>query len=168
VIAQGRRWHVRFVDWDRETQAAANVAANNRHITGEFTPELRDILKGLETAMPDVYDQTMMAPLLEDLGRQRRQEAEGEGPAPEYDLSPMPYEHYSYVVLLFRNEIDWATAQDHFKLKKVRDPKNTKRVGLGCVIDGAMYLNEQLGHLWTRDSKLSSPPATGPSSSGER
>jgi hypothetical protein len=69
VIAQGRRWHVRFVDWDPDTQRDANVSANNRHIAGEFTNDLRDILKSLETEMPDVYDQTMMAPLLEDLGR---------------------------------------------------------------------------------------------------
>ena len=34
----GERFVVRFVDWDAVTQRKANIAANNPHIAGTFTP----------------------------------------------------------------------------------------------------------------------------------
>ena len=36
VAPTGERFPVRVVDWDEKTEKAANVAANNPHIAGEF------------------------------------------------------------------------------------------------------------------------------------
>ena len=153
VLVNGQRWHLRLVDWDERTEEAANISANNPHIAGQFTSDVRDILKQLESDIPDIYDQTFMHKIISDLERPTSErDARPSGEA-EYDLSPMPYENYHYVVLLFRNEIDWATAKEHFRLKNVTDPKNTKKIGMGYVIDGKTYLNEQLGHLWSPPSK---------------
>lgn len=49
-------------------------------------------------------------------------------------------EAYDYVVLLFRREIDFVGAQDHFGIKEVKCAFNNG-VGLGRVIDGSEYLS---------------------------
>ncbi|MCI0563624.1 MAG: hypothetical protein MN733_34560, partial [Nitrososphaera sp.] len=54
VIADGERYHYREVNWDEETHAAANIAANNPYISGEFTPELVKLLDDLNISMPDI------------------------------------------------------------------------------------------------------------------
>lgn len=40
VVFNGEAFPIRFVDWDREKQRAANIAANNPHIAGRFTKAL--------------------------------------------------------------------------------------------------------------------------------
>lgn len=47
------RWPVRVVDWTRERQRTANLAANNPHTAGEFTVEVEDILAELEGSMDE-------------------------------------------------------------------------------------------------------------------
>ena len=152
VVVKGRHWQVRFVDLPPVKEKAANVTANNAHIAGAFSADITDLLKEIELESPDLYDQTMMHKILDDVDIGERYSPAGEE-NPEYDLSPLPYENYNYVVLLFKNEIDWATAVDHFQIKKVKDPKNTKKIALGMVIDGAHYLNKTLQHLWKQKSK---------------
>lgn len=49
-----------------------------------------------------------------------------------------------YVVLLFRTDLDWVAAQDHFALQQVDDPFGAKRTGIGRVIDGGAYLKRIL------------------------
>lgn len=44
----GERFRVRFVDWDATKQRMANLAANNRHIAGDFTEDALAQLKELE------------------------------------------------------------------------------------------------------------------------
>jgi hypothetical protein len=51
VTPDGQRYPVRVVEWDELTEKAANVAANNPHIAGEF-------------------DDEALAPLLEEIGDQ--------------------------------------------------------------------------------------------------
>jgi hypothetical protein len=53
-----------------------------------------------------------------------------------------------YIVLEFKNEIDWQRAVDEFGIKKVETPDKNPRIrrrGLGRVIDGAEVL-ERLTH----------------------
>jgi hypothetical protein len=55
-------------------------------------------------------------------------------------------ERFNYVVLLFKTELDWYAAQEHFNIEQERDPLNPythTRVGIGRVIDGGKYLNER-------------------------
>lgn len=56
------------------------------------------------------------------------------------------FEHYDYVVFLFKNELDYLSVIDEFKLKKVDAGfGDTKKVGLGRVINGKELL-ERLKH----------------------
>lgn len=61
---------------------------------------------------------------------------------PEMELQP--FEHYDYVVLMFKNSLDFLKACDFFKLKKVgfdAGGKKGQKVGLGRVLDGAKALS---------------------------
>ena len=53
--AEGTRWPVRFVDWPREKERAANVAANNPLLAGEFTVQVKDILGEISLEAPDLF-----------------------------------------------------------------------------------------------------------------
>ena len=51
-------------------------------------------------------------------------------------------ESNNYVVLLFKNDIDWLAARDHFGLETVASTRRTGEkwsTGVGRVIDGASY-----------------------------
>ncbi len=51
------------------------------------------------------------------------------------------FEHYDYVVFVFRNTADWLNAVNRFGLKKVNAGYGkTKKVGIGRVLDGARLL----------------------------
>ena len=41
------RFNVRVVDWDLDTEQAANITANNPHIAGDFTIDVAGLLDGL-------------------------------------------------------------------------------------------------------------------------
>lgn len=138
-IQQGNRlWPIRFVDWDELKEKAANLAANNSEISGEFTEGVIDLMNEIAAGLPDVYDQALLFKITAELDKDKSEEEEETA---EHDLSPAPYESYDYVVLIFKNAIDWTAGAEHFKLKQVRDPSGGKgAIGLGCVIDGAEYL----------------------------
>ena len=51
-----------------------------------------------------------------------------------------PGEGFNYVVLLFRTNIDWYAAQEHFGVVQVHDPLNTNRISAGRIVDGGDYL----------------------------
>lgn|GEM_PF-6720236 len=51
------------------------------------------------------------------------------------------FEHYDYIVLFFKSELDLLAAHAHFGISHVRKPRRKKNnVGIGRVIDGAEYL----------------------------
>src|SRR5690606_21222878 len=47
---------VRVVDWDADTERAANLTANNPGIQGHFTADVDAIVAEIESAMPDLYE----------------------------------------------------------------------------------------------------------------
>lgn len=47
----GRSFRIRVVDWDEAEEKAANITANNAHISGSFTAELDALLGELQTSM---------------------------------------------------------------------------------------------------------------------
>lgn len=59
--------------------------------------------------------------------------------APEYDIAPRLMEEYPYIVLFFKNTLDFQVASEHFGLKTVKEDRRNK-IGLGKVIDGAEYM----------------------------
>ena len=86
--------------------------------------------------LTDVFQDLAIAATGEDDMLLLEQSLEGEGP-PEMALQP--YEHYDYVMLLYRNVHDWRRAKQLFELEDegftLRDGL-TRKVGLGRVIDG--------------------------------
>jgi hypothetical protein len=76
----------------------------------------------------------------------REQEAEneedgeetGDGPA---DMEILPFEHYDYIMIFFKNQLDWLAAQEYLGLEKRHDPRRTNRIGLSHVIDGGKFVN---------------------------
>ncbi len=143
-IKEGKNlWPIRFVEWDELKEKAANIAANNPEIAGEFTEGLTALLAEIQAGSPDVYDQALLYKIKRDLAEALEEETEEN--LSDFDLSPLPYESYDYVVLLFRNAIDWTFAQEHFKLKTVKDISGGKqKIGRGRVVDGADYINKMV------------------------
>ncbi len=56
---------IRVVDWDAPTEKAANITANNPHISGDFVEEdLQDMLHEIEDDMPASLDDLCLDALL--------------------------------------------------------------------------------------------------------
>ncbi|MCX5677039.1 MAG: hypothetical protein NTX87_18780 [Planctomycetota bacterium] len=77
----------------------------------------------------------------------------GEQP-PDDDQAPglpamecQPFEHYDYLMLMFRHEQDFQRACEVLGIKKVEVtyPGGLKKIGLGRVIDGAKAIEKLAG-----------------------
>lgn len=69
------------------------------------------------------------------------EEDDGEGQSKKEKTGPaamelMPFEHYDYVLLMFKNELDWLAAVDTLGLERRADLRKTNKIGLCRVIDG--------------------------------
>ena len=60
---KGRLWSLRIVDWDEDMEKAANLAANNVSLTGQFTSDVDELLAAVKTSAPEDFE----ALLLNDL-----------------------------------------------------------------------------------------------------
>lgn len=79
---------------------------------------------------------------LEEMGFDIKEEEEEEE-EPEVQFSEYLDEANNYVVLFFRNELDWLNAQTHFELPTVHSKRANGKPwakGIGRVVDGAKYL----------------------------
>ena len=67
----------------------------------------------------------------------------------ETPLHLVPGEQYNYVMLLFRNDLDWLAAIEHFDINKPAKDllHNSKVVGRTRVIEGSKYLADILRQL---------------------
>lgn len=53
VWVGSREFKVRIVDWDKAFEREANIAANNKHIHGEWNDDIGEFLKGVKIGMSD-------------------------------------------------------------------------------------------------------------------
>jgi len=53
-----------------------------------------------------------------------------------FDMSPRLYEKYNYILLFFKNEIDFLFASQLFDLKKMKDRMKPDKVGLYRAVNG--------------------------------
>lgn len=73
---------------------------------------------------------------------------------PEMDL--LPFEHYDYLVLIFKNSLDFESAIEYFGIGKARyvatslKGKAAAKIGAARVLDGAKALEA----LWTHQPEL--------------
>ncbi len=56
VTPTGERFGIRVVEWDVPMEKAANVAANNPLIAGEFTDGLIDVIEEIKEELPEIVD----------------------------------------------------------------------------------------------------------------
>lgn len=76
----GERFAVRVVEWDEAQEKAANIAANNPYIGGDFTDELQELLKEVHCALGNEgFDELQLGALLEP---DRTEAQEDEAPEP--------------------------------------------------------------------------------------
>ena len=54
VTPTGETFPIRIVDFTLTKEKAANVAANNQHISGTYTPEVEDIIADIRLDLPDL------------------------------------------------------------------------------------------------------------------
>lgn len=78
----GETFPVRTVDWTIAKEQAANVAANNPHLGGHFTPSTSDLLDKIRSATPALHGGLLFEALSADLGGSDKDEATPEKPAP--------------------------------------------------------------------------------------
>jgi ParB-like chromosome segregation protein Spo0J len=118
-------------------QAKAYRLADNR--TNEDSTWEEELLKGelldLENLISSIgFEDSELENLLEE----PKQEEE-----PEIVFSEEIGETNNYIVLVFKNDIDWLSAQTHFNLETVTSKRQNGKAwskGIGRVIDGAKYI----------------------------
>ena len=132
---------VRFLDID-EQKASALALADNR--LGEIATwqddQLAQILQELDSEGVDIHELGFDMDEFEAMA----EESGAEPVEPEVVFSEYLDEANNYVVLLFKNEIDWLSAQTHFELESKYSKRSNGKPwskGVGRVIDGAEYLD---------------------------
>lgn len=118
------------LDLPKSKEKALNLALNK--VTGEWE---RNKLERLLKEIDDI-DLSFTGFSAEELNKWIK-DLEPENP--EYDIAPRLMEEYNYIVLFFREALDFQVAADHFEMKVLKEDMR-KKVGLGKVIDGAGYL----------------------------
>lgn len=118
------------LDLPKSKEKALNLALNK--VTGDWDrKKLEKLLTEIEAIDIELtgFDEQEITKLIEDLNIE----------APEYDIAPRLMEEYNYIVLFFRETLDFQVAADHFGLKMQKEDRREK-IGLGKVVDGAAYM----------------------------
>jgi len=98
----------------------------NDDILAQQLPELSS--KALETGFTEKE--------IHDLLKKSTDNGIVEDNEPLYDLTPKLYEKYDYIMLFYKNEMDFLHASQMFKLTKMRDRMKPDKVGMYRAIDG--------------------------------
>ena len=122
-----------------KSQAKAYRLADNR--TNEDSSWDEELLKGelldLEGLINTIgFEDSELEKLLEE------PEPEDD---PDVEFCEEIGEANNYIVLVFKNDIDWLSAQTHFNLKTVSSKRQNGKPwskGIGRVVDGAKYITE--------------------------
>jgi hypothetical protein len=99
------------------------------------------------SAIPDVFDATLMRDIkqqIESVVPTASRESDDENPkAVPPTMEIQPFEHYDYVLLMFKDSRDWMNFTSMFPVEKrhfaLRDG-SVKRVGDCRVLDGSKFL----------------------------
>ena len=137
VCPNGDIFPLRVVDWNKTKEMAANITANNTAIQGKFTDKLQPLLWKIKENMNETFSELRLDSLVRH-AKTRSVQAEEE-------FSEVLNECNQYVVLVFRNTVDWLSALTHFKLETKTAQRSHGKAwskGIGRVIDGARYLKE--------------------------
>tara|TARA_R110002020_G_C16214915_1_gene767250 strand:+ start:24 stop:659 length:636 start_codon:yes stop_codon:yes gene_type:complete len=136
-----------------EAEEYAHLVADNRiaELSGLSDDKLTELLAGLSETDIDMeltgFDGDELAKLLDV----NHEEIEG-----SEKFSEAIAESNNYVVLVFKNDIDWLSAQSHFELDTVTAKRQNGKPwskGIGRVIDGASYITKATTFNINKDSK---------------
>lgn len=100
-----------------------------------------DVAAGMDLSLMFYDDE--LDQIIGDVLDEEEQEAEsGKDVFPEMELQP--FEHYDYMVLVFRSTFDWSKALDLFELDKAgfTVSRGKRKIGLCRVIDGRKVLEK--------------------------
>ena len=135
---------VLVVELDEASERAALASIDT--ITGQANVQELDYT-ALLASLAD-RDQELMQALASRLDEEDKPKASlSEGPTASA-VHLLPGEQYNYVMLLFRNDLDWLAAIEHFGIDEPAQDlfHRSKVVGRTRVIDGADYLKRALSN----------------------
>lgn len=122
-----------------KSQAKAYRLADNR--TNEDSSWDEELLKGELLDLEGLLDLTGF----EDNELEKLLEEPEPEDEPDVKFSEEIGEANNYIVLVFKNDIDWLSAQTHFNLETVNSKRQNGKPwskGIGRVVDGAKYITE--------------------------
>jgi len=142
LIGHGRYQAIKELNWKQiecyvkeglnEDEKKALAILDNKTVSLEWDEDL------LAKVLPDLSDKALETGFTEKelhdiVARASTVDIEIE---PVYDMSPRLYEKYNYILLFFKNEIDYLYASQLFQLKKMKDRMKPTKVGLYRAVDG--------------------------------
>lgn len=121
-------------------EKALNVALNSDAIRGVWDiDKLDEIMQELAREAPDLVDFLREEELVDELLGVDR---EAEGPATHPAMELQPFEHWDYLVFMFKDSRDFVAACERFGIQRVDSSAvpGRKKIGLGRVLDGRRLL----------------------------
>lgn len=145
LTPDGLSFPIRIVEWDLDTEKAANIAANAETLTGVFTGDLAGLLDDIESVNPALFDGLGFGLLKGeelDLSDPDGPGSPEEGGPPAMELQP--FEHYDYVLVLARTTQDWEALMDVLQLPRANASPiaGKKKIGLARAMDAAVLLKK--------------------------
>ncbi|PYS91474.1 MAG: hypothetical protein DMF62_02365 [Acidobacteria bacterium] len=130
---------VAILDLDDQQEKALNLALNNPKTSGVFTEEVDELLAEIRNSMPETFKALMLSGIH---GEVKRGDDLVEG---QIQFATELMEENNYIVLAFKNKVDWLNAQTVLGLgssySRRRNGKPWSK-GLGRVIDGPSALKK--------------------------
>jgi hypothetical protein len=133
------------VDMDDDEEMALLVTLNNQGAMGTWDmPKAITAVERLKKDRPDLYDSFNFQSLRQELDAMKPAKAKTGTEDRIPDMEIMPFEHWDYVVVVFKDLRDWLAAMEWFGIKreKVTIAKGNVKVGLGRAVDGVEFLKK--------------------------
>jgi hypothetical protein len=133
---------VDYQDYESEAAEIADMLADNRlpELGDVDEDKLLDVLRELQAAGHDVELSGFTEADIEKLSHLDEEIAQTE-PIPKMELQA--FEHYDYLIFLFRDIRDWLRVLQLLNVAKVdfSISRTTQKIGIGRVINGKALLN---------------------------
>jgi hypothetical protein len=131
------------LDIDQEEEIGIMIQMNNEQSMGSWVgAKVLEQIDMLKQKRPELYDKLnllhLRAQIVKDMPKEPHLALEQSVP----EMEIMPYEHWDYLMLVFKDSRDWVSALEFFGVKKAQYscPKGQKKTGLARVMDGARIM----------------------------
>lgn len=154
LIGNGRLEAVKQLGWEKvevivkkglsEDQKKALSILDNKSISMEWNEDIlvKDLPALSDKALETGFSEKEIKDLINKLNKKELDVVA----EPMYDMTPRLYEKYNYVLLFFKNEMDFLNASQMIKLKKMRDRMKPQKIGLFRAMDGMEAINNIKEH----------------------